>query len=373
MFTQLKNLTYLLVALLLVFSCGGGGGGGSSSSSGGSGGTTTVTATQRAVSSGDVDLLLTSIASTGKKSKKVKKGRRFKETLDATSFENKTCLLFLAKLSDPNFTNVIGMLKTDATGRYELKTEDIFSYLKTQISAVGETEDFASLDPLLEANRNRILAAFKKLGVLRLRALYDDGSKVVAMEFFQNVSEVNPNTLEKADPRNRIIAHWVEKIFSDLGIIPTEEQYITLNTEISSILIEILKGLALPEGVTLEDFADAFKGENTLILSEDQKTLILSILASASTTLTQEEKDKLALLAGVKHETVSDAISNEISVELTGLINSLGEQLQSVIEKVLKDPTSYPAFAKLLTIDGVLLDSSSDTFEADFGFENKKE
>ena len=36
------------------------------------------------------------------------------------------------------------MLKTDATGRYELKTEDIFSYLKTQISAVGETEDFAS-------------------------------------------------------------------------------------------------------------------------------------------------------------------------------------------------------------------------------------
>jgi len=370
MFLRLKHTIYYLGTILFLLSCGGGG-----SSSGTpipGDGSTVTTSTQRALSSGDVDLLLTSIASTGKKNKKIKKGRRYKDVLDSSSFENKTCLIILGKLSDPNFTNVVGMLKTDKTGRYELKTEDVFSYLKSRFAEVGETADFADLDPLLDVNRNRILTAFKKLGVLRLRAIYDDGGKVVSMDFFQNVSESNPNILVKADPRNRIVAHWVEKIFADLGIIPTENQYIALNAEISTILEEILKGLALPEGVTLEQFADAFKSENALILLEEQKTLILSILGSTSSTLTSEEISQLSLLAGVKHEAVSDSISNEISVELTGLINNLGDQIQSVIEKVLKDPSSYPAFAKLLTVNGVLLDSLSSTFKTDFEFESKK-
>lgn len=371
MFLRLKHTIYYLGTILFLLSCGGGGGSSSGTPIPGDGSTVT-TSTQRALSSGDVDLLLTSIASTGKKNKKIKKGRRYKDVLDSSSFENKTCLIILGKLSDPNFTNVVGMLKTDKTGRYELKTEDVFSYLKSRFAEVGETADFANLDPLLDVNRNRILAAFKKLGVLRLRAIYDDGGKVVSMDFFQNVSESNPNILVKADPRNRIVAHWVEKIFADLGIIPTENQYIALNAEISTILEEILKGLALPEGVTLEQFADAFKSENALILLEEQKTLILSILGSTSSTLTSEEISQLSLLAGVKHEAVSDSISNEISVELTGLINNLGDQIQSVIEKVLKDPSSYPAFAKLLTVNGVLLDSLSSTFKTDFEFESKK-
>lgn len=356
--------------MFLAFSCGGGGGG-SSSSGNNNGGGTVVTSTQRAVSSGDVDLLV-SVASSGKKGKfKAKKGRKHKETLDDTSFEDKKCLIFIAKLSDPSYTNLVGIIKTDDKGTYEIKTEDVFDYLKDHIDEVGETSDFAILDATKDENRKRILDAFKKLGVLRLRAFYNDDGKVVSMEFFQNVSESDPNKLENADPRNRIIAHWVEKIFKDLEIIPTEEQYEALETEIKAITDAILDEFELPEGVTLEQFANAFKSENSVILTDEQKTLILSILASMDKTLTDEQKEELKAAAGVPVETVADAISNGVDTTITGLINSLGEQIQKTIENAIENPADYPAFAKLLLENGGFLDITSDTFKEDFNFDSK--
>lgn len=368
MFTQVKNLTFLLIALLFVFSCGGGGGGGSSSPSGGG---TTVAATQRAVSSGDVDLLLTSIASTGKKNKKAKKGRKQKVSIDSTSFEDKKCLIFIAKLSDSSYSDLVGIIKSDNKGTYEIKTEDIFAYLKAHIEDVGETANFADLDATDSANRDRILAAFKNLGVLRLRAFYNDDGKVVSMEFFQNVKESDPNKLENADPRNRIIAHWVEKIFKDLGIIPTEEQYTALEAEIKAITDTILSGFELPEGITLEQFANAFKSENSVILTDEQKTLILEILASTEATLTDVQKEALATAAGVVLETVADSISNGLDTTLTGLISSLGDQIQETIKDAIENPDDHPAFAKLLLENGGFLDITSDTFKDDFDFDDK--
>lgn len=366
---RILNLGLFLGAMFFAFSCGGGGG--SSSSGGNSGGGTVVNSTQRAVSSGDVDLLV-SVASSGKKSKyKNKKGRKHIEKLDTSSFEDKKCLIFIAKLSDPSYSDLVGIIKTDDKGTYEIKTEDTFAYLKAHFADVGETADFAELDSTLDANRDRILAAFKKLGVLRFRAFYNDDGKVVSMEFFQNVTESDPNQLENADPRNRIIAHWVEKIFKDLGIIPTEAQYVALETEIETITDKILTDFDLPEGVTLEEFAGAFKNENSVILTDEQKTLILAILASTEKTVTQTEKDQLAAAAGVPNETVSDSIANEIDTTLTGLINSLGAQIQQIIIDVIADPTLNPAFRELLLATGLKLDTSSDTFKTDFGFEDK--
>ena len=362
----------LMAALLFAFGCGSGGG---SSSSSTTPDTTipdtpvvTVDASLRAVTSGDLDLILTGIASSGKKSKK---SRKAKTTLDSTNFTDTTCLVFVSLLSDPDYKDLVAIIKTDSAGKFEITTDDIFAYLKVHFADVGETAAFADLDPTDSANKDRILAAYQKLGVLRITAFYQDGDDIVSMEYLQDVSTADPTILEKADPRDRILFHWVEKIFADLGIVPTEEQFAELKIQIEALALEILKDFELPEGVTAAEFATAFKNENTLILTDAQKALIKAILAS-SESLTDADKQSIKDSAGATHQAVSDPLANEMNQDLTGLINSLGNEIQLKIEAALNDSTGSSVFKTLLSSDGTTLNVADDTFKASFDFDTKR-
>ena len=258
-------------------------------------------------------------------------------------------LVSLFLLSDIDFASPIATVKTDAEGNYKVRADDVKAYL---VRANKVTE---------ESTNDEILAAFRLLGKLQVRALVvKEENGVQRALAIQSIADPVPpeGQTEPAPVAVNPIVHSVVKSIinqirttinslKDMGVAAdvVDQLAATVVDNIAATIIDVVEAAAddiiqIPEGQSIESVVKAQEDEfelnlppseveslNTLVISDEEELTDEQVVSLEETTLNADE------VISEEDSTLGASLGSESQGLLSSLENALSENLNTSVDE----------------------------------------
>ncbi|BCD98038.1 hypothetical protein [Marinagarivorans cellulosilyticus] len=274
-----------------------------------------------------------------------------KSNLTSQDMVNARALVSLFLLSDTEFTTPIATVKTDADGDYQVRAKDVKGYL-VQTNKVSQ-----------DASDDEIIAAFRLLGKLQVRALVvkEDNGVQRALAIQSIADPVPPEGQDLPAPVavNPIVHSVVRGIVNqiratinslkDMGVAAdvVDQLAATVVDNVAATIIDVVAAAAddiiqIPEGQSIESVVKAQEDEFEINLPADEIESLNVLVSSEEEELTEEQ------ITGLEENTIK--AEEIIALEDSTLGTSLGSESQgllSSLDSVLSESINTTVDAKI--------------------------